>query len=166
MGKSGRRAVIILFMVFAGVIGVFLLLENMKWKAYEEEYNSTEWYEVTAEYDHYYMHKEWEQRTDSEGNFYDEETVYYDWYYTYTAEDGSVHQYVVKDRLAMPSGGSRTTILVDKYDPSHSLEIMTEETHNRAVGVTVMILLACMILTVGIAILLLALTRVIHGKRK
>lgn len=166
MSRHGKRQIAILMLVFAVMIGVFLLIEDMKWKAYEEEYNSTEWYEVTAEYDHYYMHKDWEVRTDPEGQSYYEETVYYDWYYTYTAEDGSVHQYVEEDRTVMPSGGGSTTILVDKFAPSHSLKKMTKETHNWAVGMTVLFLLICMGLVLGIVVLTLVLTRVIRGRRK
>lgn len=34
MSRSGKKVVIILMAVFAAVIGVFLLIEDMKWKAY------------------------------------------------------------------------------------------------------------------------------------
>lgn len=167
MSRSGKKTVIILVVVFALVIGIFLVVEQQRWNRYQEEYNSTEWYEVTAVYDHCVNYTRREQRTNyrTDDTYY-EEVDYYDWYYNYTAKDDSVHVYVDKKNSFEPSGNPTTTILVDENDPSHSLEPRTEETHNWAVRTTLSLLIICMVPSIGMVIVISFLSRALRGNRR
>lgn len=140
--RSVKKAIVVMIALLAMVIGIFLFIEHIRWDTYEKEYNSTNWYEVTAEYDSCRKHTERELVNDTvRDESYYESVDYYDWYYHYTAEDGSVHTYVEKDNSFEPSGNPKVTILVDEKDPSHSLKPQSKENHQWAVRTTLIIIL-------------------------
>lgn len=153
MSRAGKRQMITLLIVFAVIAAVFWMFWQMRWNAYEEELNSAEWYEVTAEYDHSDLYTVREETYNKTGNSYYEYVDYYDWYYTYVAEDGSVHTYVSKRHSSETAGGS-VTILVDKADPAHSLEIQSKETHSMLEGTMMHMLMAAMLPCIGAAVLI------------
>lgn len=65
------------FAVALIVILVFLLFD-LKQQRYQKEYESTDWREAEAVFDHNYYHQEREE--DDDGYKY---VDYYDWYFTY-----------------------------------------------------------------------------------
>lgn len=164
MRRSVTKTITLMVILFAAVIGIFLFIEYIRWNAYEKEYNSTEWYEVTAEYDHSYQHTERElvNDADSDESYY-EDVDYYDWYYHYTAIDGTVHTYVEKNNSFEPTGNPSTVIFVDERDSSHSLKPQSKENHQWAVRTTLIILLSGIVPTVGGVIATGAFVKVLRG---
>lgn len=105
------------FAVALIVVLVFLFFD-LKQQRYQKEYVSTVWREAEAVFDHNYYHQEREE--DDDGYKY---VDYYDWYFTYQGLDGNSYTYVEKKHSYAASEPYSTTIYVDKYDDSHSLEI-------------------------------------------
>ena len=149
--KGEKRQIIRVFLMCMVIILILLFKEQYQWEKYEEEYDNAEWYEVTAEYERSRRHTKREKHRDPKGREYYEVVEYYDWYYTYTAEDGSVHSYVETNSPIEGSGGT-ITILVDKNDPSHAIEPKKEETHSRSVKLMIKMLIVCVIVTVGLIV--------------
>lgn len=166
IGKRIKKQLITLLIIIVLILGISLAFQYIKWKQYEKEYNSTEWYEVQAEYSYSSKYTVRETVNDSVNDrSYYEDVDYYDWYYDYTAEDGSVHTYVDR-RNSFETGGSSITILVDKYDPAHSLEIRTKENSSWAVKVAVILILISTIPLALLMILSSIFAGVISGKRR
>lgn len=161
MSRMRRRQIVTLLTVFVVMAAVFWTFGQMRWNAYEEELNSTEWYEVTAQFDYSSLNKVREEKYNPRGNSYYEYVDYYDWYYTYVAEDGSVHTYVSK-RHSNETGIGSVTILVDKEDPSHSMEMQSKETHSMREGTMTHILVVSMLPCIALAVLI----SVVGGARR
>ncbi len=148
--KSVGTSMLVIILIFVGI-------RYYQWSQYKEKYDSTEWYEVTAEYDSYYKHTEteWENEKWSNGEMHggSYQVDYYDWYYNYTAENGEVYRYTDKNNTEEPKRTNYTlTILVDKNDPSHAMEKQTAEVDRYASVQTIGIvaLIGVVVVVIGI----------------
>lgn len=100
------------------LVVIAFIFFDLKQQRYQKEYESTGWREAEAVFDHNYYHQERED--DDDGYKY---VDYYDWYFTYQGLDGNSYTYVEKKHSYAASEPYSTTIYVDIYDDSHSLEI-------------------------------------------
>ena len=121
------------FLVALIVVFAFLLFD-LKMQKYQKEYESTTWREAKAEFDHNYHHQE--RENDDDGYKY---VDYYDWYFTYQGLDGNTYTHIRKNNSNAVSEPYSTTIYVDEYDDSHSLEIKDLSYSGFAKKVTVLI---------------------------
>ena len=109
------------FLVTVLVVLAFFMFDfkhQRKLEKYQKEYESTTWREAEAVLDHNYYHQEREENDDGY-----EYVDYYDWYFTYQGLDGNSYTYVEKNNSFEGTESHTTTIYVDEYDDSHSLEI-------------------------------------------
>lgn len=104
------------FILSAGIFALIFYIFYLAEKKYNEEIESTTWYEAVAQFDHSFCHKE---KKDDDYEYVD----YYDWHFTYVGHDGNTYDYIEKNNLFVPDEGYKITIYVDEKDNSHSLKI-------------------------------------------
>ena len=145
---------------FIGIFALAFYMFDLKQQKYQEELKSTTWYEVVAQFDHSFYHRNREKN----GDDYDY-VDYYDWYFTYVGRDGNTYDYIEKNQSFEPDEEYTTTIYVDEKDNSHSLKIKSYKYADFAKKIVIIIVIAPYVIAYLLSFIILYIKKFIAKKQ-
>lgn len=117
--RTTWRSFAIIMLMLTLIVALFTLAYTMKAKMYKQEYESTTWYEMTANYT---RSNEYTER-DEDG---DDVTKYTN-FYQYIAKDGKTYEYADINCSSKAVNGDTVQIFVDEKNYSHNLEVPNDK---------------------------------------